>query len=655
MNLYSCAIVFVAPTVTLASKRDSADTSSATPNATTGQPTSEGDKKRKKVLPRDKDIITSLDEVEKPPDYRRYIDVGTGLSFDDLKAAIEQVKQSGDLDPRAFASDPTAASSTTSSPSSSSPPPPSSALTTHDKDKDKDKLRKERRKKSTDLQAEDDKHDKHDKHKDKDKKTKRPKKRDSKRASRDDHADPATESDSTATAATTATTTPAATVATTIPAATAAPSNTISAAAAIAAAAFANANSNATPADGAGTPTESNGGAGASSDDTTTTASNASASTDDDAAAATGAGGSTAAANTTLQRGQSGRVRQRSVGGGAANPRRMLVRGGVVPQAPIATVTIKRSLVSIKKWADIVEAELLRAFPSEAPSTTSGTASEQPLPLTEEAYEKDGRPFTCYFKSVRGPRPQNEDEFTVVEHGNEWLGLQTDRRISYFGMYDGHSGRHAAIYSRMHLHHLIASQPAFHTDIEHAIRTGFLTADKNVNEFQSTHNFNCGTTAISIWLVDDELVVGNVGDSQGVLSRGGKAIELSNPHSPTREDEKERLKAAGGAVVWFGTWRVNGVLAVSRSIGDNNLKHCVIADPEITRFKLGPEDEFLLIATDGLWDVVKLDESITLVKEIERSKGRAAVPSELCEEALRRGSKDNVSIIVVFLCNNQTS
>jgi protein phosphatase 1L len=318
--------------------------------------------------------------------------------------------------------------------------------------------------------------------------------------------------------------------------------------------------------------------------------------------------------------------------------------------APIPTITVKRSWVSLEKWTNIINTEFDKIFPP-VEATTDATLA---VPLTEDAYEKDGRPFTCYFKSLRGPRPANEDEFTVVEHANEWLALPADRRISYFGMYDGHSGRYSAIYTRIHLHHLIASEPDFTSNIETAIRNGFLKADRNVNEFQGAHNFNCGTTAISLWLVDDELIVGNVGDSQGVLSRAGTAIELTNPHSPQREDEKDRLRAAGGAVVWFGTWRVNGVLAVSRSIGDNNLKHCVIADPEITRFKIGPDDEFLLIATDGLWDVVKVDESITLVKEIERTKGRAAVPDELCEEALRRGSKDNVSIIVVFFCTNQS-
>lgn len=75
-----------------------------------------------------------------------------------------------------------------------------------------------------------------------------------------------------------------------------------------------------------------------------------------------------------------------------------------------------------------------------------------------------------------------------------------------------------------------------------------------------------------------------------------------------REDEEIRIKELGGRVIFWGRWRVEGVLAVSRAIGDVNLKPYVTCDPEITNHVLTPEDQFLILASDGLWDVMSNEE-----------------------------------------------
>ena len=76
-------------------------------------------------------------------------------------------------------------------------------------------------------------------------------------------------------------------------------------------------------------------------------------------------------------------------------------------------------------------------------------------------------------------------------------------------------------------------------------------------------------------------MVANVGDSRAVLSKGGKAVPMSVDHKPNRLDERRRIENAGGVVVWAGTWRVGGVLAVSRAFGDRMLKQYVVALPDI--------------------------------------------------------------------------
>jgi protein phosphatase 1L len=86
---------------------------------------------------------------------------------------------------------------------------------------------------------------------------------------------------------------------------------------------------------------------------------------------------------------------------------------------------------------------------------------------------------------------------------------------------------------------------------------------------------------LSTVLVGDRLLVANVGDSRAVVCISGEAIAFSTDHKPNRTDERQRIEDAGGVVMWSGTWRVGGVLAVSRAFGDRLLKKYVVADPEI--------------------------------------------------------------------------
>lgn len=88
-------------------------------------------------------------------------------------------------------------------------------------------------------------------------------------------------------------------------------------------------------------------------------------------------------------------------------------------------------------------------------------------------------------------------------------------------------------------------------------------------------------------------------------------------HKPNRQDERTRIENAGGVVVWAGTWRVGGVLAVSRAFGDRLLKRYVVATPDITEETVGPDDQLVVLASDGLWDVVSNDDAVSLVKDIK--------------------------------------
>jgi hypothetical protein len=100
-----------------------------------------------------------------------------------------------------------------------------------------------------------------------------------------------------------------------------------------------------------------------------------------------------------------------------------------------------------------------------------------------------------------------------------------------------------------------------------------------------------------------------------VLSDRGSAVPLSQDHRPDRETEKFRIEARGGAVVcWSGMSRVQGVLGVTRAFGDRDLKTYITAEPDVVSHRLTAASEFVVLATDGVWDFVGNQEVVDLVR-----------------------------------------
>ncbi|CAL9157435.1 unnamed protein product, partial [Musa hybrid cultivar] len=176
--------------------------------------------------------------------------------------------------------------------------------------------------------------------------------------------------------------------------------------------------------------------------------------------------------------------------------------------------------------------------------------------------------------------------------------------------------------------------------------------DSEFLKSEISQNRDAGSTASTAILVGDRLLVANVGDSRAVISRGGKAFAVSKDHKPDQTDERRRIEDAGGFVMWAGTWRVGGVLAVSRAFGDRLLKQFVVADPEIQAWMpnlqyiiiVDHSLEFLILASDGLWDVVTNEEAVAMIQSIEDPEQAA---KRLLHEAYQRGSADNITCVVV--------
>ena len=192
----------------------------------------------------------------------------------------------------------------------------------------------------------------------------------------------------------------------------------------------------------------------------------------------------------------------------------------------------------------------------------------------------------------------------------------------------------------------------------------FKDFDRDVlrNTLDSMSNRDCsGTTANVAYILPHHIVVANAGDSRAVLGQitktsNGKveAIPMSFDHKPKNEKERERIIAAGGHV---SMGRVDGDLAVSRALGDfiykNPRRTCekqkVSPVPDIKIHRRSEDDRFLILACDGIWDVMSNEDAVRFVSS-HVAKGwmdMERIASELLDTCLRRGSRDNMSVILI--------
>lgn len=200
---------------------------------------------------------------------------------------------------------------------------------------------------------------------------------------------------------------------------------------------------------------------------------------------------------------------------------------------------------------------------------------------------------------------------------------------SFFGVFDGHAGPKVSQYCSKHLLECILNAlPTTDTEelteqkVRKAIHKGFLDVDEDLqkNPIWATGEDRSGTTAIVVMVSPQKIYWGNCGDSRGLLCRQGKVVFSTQDHKPYNQTERARIEKAGGTVMMQ---RVNGSLAVSRALGDfdykraNELKpteQLVSPEPEITVQDRDPSvDEFLLLACDGIFDVMSNEEVVTYV------------------------------------------
>jgi serine/threonine protein phosphatase PrpC/ankyrin repeat protein len=276
--------------------------------------------------------------------------------------------------------------------------------------------------------------------------------------------------------------------------------------------------------------------------------------------------------------------------------------------------------------------------------------------------------FACGHADDIGKRPTMEDCSTVY---GCFRGFATE---DYFAVFDGHGGTEVAEYAAQYMHqHLEAALAPLgpRTPSEKQMHAAFTTAFAATNEFGSLPDSSvarsCGSTVVVAVVINTMLHVANAGDARVVLCRTAprdstappKGIRLSVDHKPGLPEERQRIEAGGGSVIRRrGVDRVEGFLAVSRALGDLALAPHVSCAPYTSSTKLGERDEYLILACDGVWDVLTDDAAAAIVCERaqlpkEKGGGMDGAAQALVDISLQKGSTDNVTVHVVALKDGQ--
>ena len=226
--------------------------------------------------------------------------------------------------------------------------------------------------------------------------------------------------------------------------------------------------------------------------------------------------------------------------------------------------------------------------------------------------------------SMQGWRREMEDAHCAV---TQLPGLKD---WSFFAVFDGHAGsRVSAVCSKDLVSEITKQTPSQDTgeqvaaeNIKLAIKKGFLALDDRMRELPEvvSGEDKSGSTAVCVMISPTHVFFANCGDSRGLLCRKGKVKFATLDHKPMNSDEKKRIQSAGGIVM---TQRVNGSLAVSRALGDFDYKNVegkgqceqlVSPEPEIEEIARKPDDEFVILACDGVYDVMSNDDLCAFVR-----------------------------------------
>lgn len=292
------------------------------------------------------------------------------------------------------------------------------------------------------------------------------------------------------------------------------------------------------------------------------------------------------------------------------------------------------------------------------------------------------RKIDIFQASEQGRREENEDVEIVMDN----LNSGDHNSCDLMGIFDGHGGRFIAEKSAEYLRKYLMKMSYCDDNVDDEIIDLYRRVQNQlINKYPNKSNEQGSTALTVIRYIDkknkERLKVINLGDCRAVISRNGRINVLTKDHKPNWPDEKKRINEINNGIKnkrdiyvehYQGedpVWRV-GDLSVSRAFGDTDNSPHVSAVPEIFDYSIGNE-EFIIMACDGLWDVISNEMAVNFVKDHLEDNDPSTYYTELniqynrkmfkgqniakilANYAISKGSTDNVSVIIIVFDNKK--
>ncbi|CAH8297855.1 unnamed protein product [Eruca vesicaria subsp. sativa] len=338
----------------------------------------------------------------------------------------------------------------------------------------------------------------------------------------------------------------------------------------------------------------------------------------------------------------------------------------ILSQPEIRVLDVKCHISSAKEQNSFRVSESVRAEISDSAETPRFESGMSFATTTIEVEEPTSEFFPTIrsgsFADIRGRETMEDEHICIDDLSAHFRSVNFSLPSAFYGVFDGHGGPEASLYMKENLASLFFQDSVFPEmpssvdnfflqELGNSHRKAFALADLAMAD-DSIVSGSCGTTALTALIVGRHLLVANAGDCRAVLCRRGVAVDMSFDHRSTYEPERRRIEDLGG---YFEDGYLNGVLAVTRAIGDWELKSPftgssspLISDPEIQQIILTEDDEFLILACDGIWDVLSSQNAVSNVRQGLRRHGDPSQSAmELGKEAARLNSSDNMTVVVI--------
>ena len=263
--------------------------------------------------------------------------------------------------------------------------------------------------------------------------------------------------------------------------------------------------------------------------------------------------------------------------------------------------------------------------------------------------------MNVHIYSLKGLRKQNEDTHVVILNGdgkNKKL-----KNINLFTVFDGHGGKEVSEHlKKIYPKYFINPKVQYPLSKEYVV-SAYNSLQNDIKE--KPFSRHTGSTALSVMHFkhnnENYLNILNTGDSRCILCRDNFAMPLTKDHKPNWPEEYYRITELGGKIEFDQyDWRIKD-LSVSRAFGDVDATPYVTHLPDLFKYRLDKSDKFIIICCDGMLETLSNADAVNFVllncysKDTkERINKNVNIAQKLAQYAFKKGSGDNISIIVVF-------